>query len=105
MAEGSNDFSLLRFSTAALPEHDRIAVWHDVYARHMLRVDVEQLSDDPLDIDATMRALPGLRTTSFTTSPTMDRRTRSTLAGRLNRGLNALHLVANERNFRLVSGQ
>jgi AraC-like DNA-binding protein len=60
----------MRFSTRALPERARIAAWQEQFGRGMLRVDVEPLSDDPFNAEATLRSLPGLRTVSCATSIT-----------------------------------
>lgn len=47
----------------------------------MLRVDIEPLLDGPVRVEATLRALPGLRTMSCTSSPFRMQRTREIVAG------------------------
>ena len=64
MLPGPADFAPVRISTNDLPERQRVAMWRDVVSRTLLHVDVEPLSDLPLEVEATLRALPGLRTVS-----------------------------------------
>lgn len=49
-----------RFSTDDLPERDRAEVFREVYARAIIRHDVEPLPDHPLRFSASFRMLPGL---------------------------------------------
>src|SRR5689334_5029476 len=51
---------LARFSTDDLPERDRIAAFREVYARTIIKHDVEPLPGHPLRFNATFRTLPGL---------------------------------------------
>jgi AraC-like DNA-binding protein len=60
MARLSPDVVLLRASTRDVPESDRTPFWREVFARQMCRLEFEPLSDTPLDVDATLLALPGL---------------------------------------------
>lgn len=60
MAAPSPDIALRRVSTRNLPEAERAPYLLEVFARQMCRLDFEPLSDSPLDLDATMLALPGL---------------------------------------------
>lgn len=55
MARQSASF---RLQTDAFPERDRIEVMREVYGRTVLKVDVDALA--PLDVDMTVRSLPGL---------------------------------------------
>ena len=48
-----------RFSSDDLPPRDRIAVWREVIARKIIRIDIEPLPQHEFRIDATVRALPG----------------------------------------------
>jgi AraC-like DNA-binding protein len=56
------DFAPFRFSTRALPERDRLPTWREEFGRQIVRVDIAPLHDSPFHADATLRALPGLRT-------------------------------------------
>ena len=60
MATLSPDPSLLRVSTREIPESDRTPFWREVFARQMCHLEFEPLSDGPLDVEATLLALPGL---------------------------------------------
>src|SRR5262249_24056870 len=60
-------FAPLRLSTALLPERDRIPIWREELGRNVLRLDIEALSE-PFHAEATLRALPGLRTFGSTSS-------------------------------------
>jgi AraC-like DNA-binding protein len=51
---------LLRFSTEALPERDRLAIWREVISRYIVRVQVDRFGTDPYSQTATLRSLPGL---------------------------------------------
>jgi AraC-like DNA-binding protein len=59
------DFAPRRFSTTKLAERHRIPFWCDVFGRQVVRLNIESRSDDPLEADAVIRALPGLRSASF----------------------------------------
>jgi len=60
MAVLSPDPVLLRVSTRDVPESDRSPFWREVFARQMCHLEFEPLSDAPLDVEATLLALPGL---------------------------------------------
>lgn len=47
-----------RLQTDAFPERDRVEIMREIYGRTVLKVDVDALS--PLDVDMTVRSLPGL---------------------------------------------
>lgn len=47
-----------RLNTETLPERDRIEIMREVYGRTVLKVDVDPLA--PLNVDMTLRGLPGL---------------------------------------------
>lgn len=47
-----------RLRTKALPERDRIEIMREIYGRTVLKVDVDPLA--PLDVDMTLRGLPGI---------------------------------------------
>ncbi|PSO14777.1 AraC family transcriptional regulator [Bradyrhizobium sp. MOS003] len=60
MASLSTDVSHLRVSTRDIPESQRTAFWREEFARQMCRLEFESLSDNPLDVEANLLALPGL---------------------------------------------
>jgi AraC-like DNA-binding protein len=72
---GAADFAPARFSTCELPERNRLPRWREEFGRGVARVDIEPLSDVPFRAEATLRALPGLRTIVCTGSPVRNRRT------------------------------
>ena len=51
---------LLRVATRDFPDSERTPFLLEVFARQMCRLEFEPLSDGPLDVDATLLALPGL---------------------------------------------
>ena len=62
MPAGGAAFIQLQFSTRELPARDRLTVWREEFVRRMLCLDIEPLSNLPFHAEATLRALPGLRT-------------------------------------------
>jgi AraC-like DNA-binding protein len=62
MASNAADFATIRFSTDQLPERQRLPMWREEFGRGVVRVDIEPLSNRPFHAEATLRALPGLRT-------------------------------------------
>jgi AraC-like DNA-binding protein len=73
-------FSMQRFTTDALPEPQRLPVWREEFGRILVHVDIEPLSDEAIRADATVRALPGLRTLLFQGSAMRFNRTRALAA-------------------------
>jgi AraC-like DNA-binding protein len=49
-----------RISTAAFPEHARLALWREIYGRNIAHVDIEPLDDRPFRASASFHNLPGL---------------------------------------------
>jgi AraC-like DNA-binding protein len=74
------DFAPVRFSTDDLPERERLPRWREEFGRGLLRVDIEPLSDLPFRAEATLQALPGVRTASCAGSAARFNRTRSLAA-------------------------
>ena len=62
-------FAPLHFSTRELPTRERIPFWSEVFARQIVKVDIELQSGRPLEAEATLLALPELCATWFV-SPT-----------------------------------
>lgn len=80
MLAQDSDIAALKFSTAALPLRERVPFWREVFGRKLVRIDVEPLADTPLKATATLRALPGLRTMSCTSTAARTKRTRELVA-------------------------
>ena len=60
MAATASDFSTFRFSTDDLPERDRMAIWHDVFGRQIVKVQFEALPETRFFHATTFRRMPGL---------------------------------------------
>jgi AraC-like DNA-binding protein len=71
----------MRFSTASLPEQQRVAMMRDFYGPLVARVDLEPASDDPFYFEATARACPGLTVVDLVSSPVHLWRNRKLLDG------------------------
>jgi hypothetical protein len=57
------DFEPVGFSTWDLPERERLSRWREEFGRGMVGVDIEPVtSDQPFYAEATLQALPGVRT-------------------------------------------
>jgi AraC-like DNA-binding protein len=66
---------VLEFSTAGLPEKDRIAYWREHYGHVMLRVDLEPARDMAFEASSRALSLPGLQIMEGASSPvTISRR-------------------------------
>ena len=70
----------VRFSTADLPEKDRVAMWRDHYCRLAMKLDIEAIDEAPLECSILTRALPGVQLMSTSMSPARITRTREFLA-------------------------
>jgi AraC-like DNA-binding protein len=84
-------FAAMRFSTADLPPHDRIAIWREVIGRQRLRVEIEPWPGGEFYVDATARMLPGASVVSAAISGFRMARTRELTAD----GNDALRLAIN----------
>jgi AraC-like DNA-binding protein len=58
---GPSDFRLLRFQSVSFAPSQRAAVWQDILSRKLVAVEVEQLTNHPYNIDASLRILPECR--------------------------------------------
>ncbi|NEU96801.1 helix-turn-helix transcriptional regulator [Bradyrhizobium uaiense] len=56
------NFVSYRFSTRDLPERIRIPAWREHFGRCVVHADIEPLSDIPLQADASLQSVQGLRT-------------------------------------------
>ena len=54
-------FATVRFSTADLPEQDRVAMWREHYGHKVLRVEIEPVRDTSFQAAVVSRTLPELR--------------------------------------------
>jgi AraC-like DNA-binding protein len=80
MLMNTDGFSTVRFSTADLPEKDRVAMWRDHYCRMAMKLDIEPINDAPLECAILTRVLPGVQIMSTAMSPSRIIRTREFLA-------------------------
>jgi AraC-like DNA-binding protein len=78
--DAANDLAVMRFSTAALPERERIAVMRDFYGPLVARVNVEPITDNAFAFEATARVLPDLTLVHLVSSPVRLKRDRRVLA-------------------------
>jgi AraC-like DNA-binding protein len=84
-------FAKIRFSTADLPERDRVAMWREHYGRTVLKVEIEPDPDVPFKAAVVSRALPDLHLLSGMMSAARIQRSRKSIAD----GNNDLALVIN----------
>jgi AraC-like DNA-binding protein len=75
-----DDPSILRFSTADVPAHERVPVLREWFGRTMVRLEIEQERDAPVHYELVARALPGLTVSRFFGSRVHARRTRELMA-------------------------
>jgi AraC-like DNA-binding protein len=62
MPTRSADFISYRFSTRELPERMRVPLWRERFGRCIVHADIEPFPDIPFRAEATLQAIPGLRT-------------------------------------------
>lgn len=74
------DFTSLRFSTRAIPERTRIPMWREEFGRCVVHVDIEPSSGVPFRVEATLQALPGLRTLAWQGSSMRFKRSHANIA-------------------------
>ena len=75
-----HDPSILRFSTADLPPHERLPVLREVFGRMIVRLDIEPLRNARVHREVVVRALPGLAVSWIVGSQLRSRRTRELIA-------------------------
>ena len=80
MAFPPSDFRLLRFWSGDYPANRRLEAWSEVLSRMLLRADLEPLSHEPFQVDACLRALPGVHFGMGLFGPSISRRTREVVA-------------------------
>jgi len=76
----SADGRTIHFSTAHLPERDRIAIWREVLGRSVLRLDIEPLPEVPFFAEVKLQTSAGFAIASLAASGTRERRTRELVA-------------------------
>lgn len=76
MAFPPYDFRLLRFWSDDYPAGKRLEAWTQVLSQMLLKAQVEKLSDAPFQVDACLRALPGVHFGVGLWGPSVTRRTR-----------------------------
>lgn len=76
----TDDHAIHRFSTAQLRERDRMAIWRDLCARKVMRLEMEGVPGAAFHADIAVRSLPGLTTVTGNFSAIRLRRTRELLA-------------------------
>jgi AraC-like DNA-binding protein len=65
----------LRFSSRSLTGPDSGEAFHELYGRKILKLEIEPLREKPVDIDVSVRALPGLAVAHAETSALVCRHT------------------------------
>ncbi|WP_051310699.1 AraC family transcriptional regulator [Bradyrhizobium sp. Cp5.3] len=83
--------SFLKFSTDALPERDRIAIWSDVFGRYIIRSQLRTVGSEAFSQHATLRQLGSLSLASTACSGFYTRRTSVEIAD----GNDNLNLIIN----------
>jgi AraC-like DNA-binding protein len=66
----------IRFSTDAYAPQDRVAAWHDIYGRTLLKLDIEPIETAAFHADVVLRKLPGLGMVVGSRSAAIYRRSR-----------------------------
>lgn len=71
------DFRLLRFWSDDYPAQKRLSAWTETLSRMLLRAQVEPLNNAPFQVDACLRALPGVHFGAGLWSAAATRRTKA----------------------------
>jgi AraC-like DNA-binding protein len=90
---------LLRFSTDALRERDRVAIWTDVFGRYIVKLQVDTIGGNAFSQNVTLRSLPGLSLASSSCSAFRASRT-SELVADGNDNLNLVIKTAGTTEYR-----
>src|SRR5256885_17240153 len=51
---------VVHFSTDALPEKNRMAIWREVFGRHLVKLEFEPIPNERFSLTSTVHSLPGL---------------------------------------------
>ena len=60
MPSSASDFASRRFSTASLPERQRLSFWRDFFGQEIVHCDIEVERDVSLRAEATLVAIAGI---------------------------------------------
>ena len=90
---------LMRFSTDALPERDRLAIWAEVFGRYIVKLQVDTIAGNAFSQNVTLRSLPGLSLASNSCSAFRASRT-SELVADGNDNLNLVIKIAGTTEYR-----
>jgi AraC-like DNA-binding protein len=71
---------VLKFSTDDLPARDRISIWREVFARSVVKVDLEPLGEGPFRSESLVRVLPDVVVRCSSASAAEVRRTKPLVA-------------------------
>ncbi|QOZ31810.1 helix-turn-helix domain-containing protein [Bradyrhizobium sp. CCBAU 53421] len=80
MATDAADFASYRFSTRDVPERIRIPLWREHFGRCIVHADIEPLSNIPIQADASLQAIQGLRMLALKGTSMRFERSRANLA-------------------------
>ncbi|HEX7925156.1 MAG TPA: AraC family transcriptional regulator [Bradyrhizobium sp.] len=80
MPTDAADFASYRFSTRDVPERIRLPLWREHFGRCVVHADIEPLSNIPLQADASLQAVQGLRTLALKGNAMRFERSRANLA-------------------------
>ena len=69
----------LRFSTDTFAPRERLAAWHEIYGKSLLKVEIEPLERDKIHTDVLVRKLPGLGVMAGSRSAAVYRRSRNNI--------------------------
>ena len=75
----NDEMKTLRVSTAAFHENGGVEVFREVFGREILGIEIDPLGGHPLDINLTLRSLPGFAMASGSLSPMRNRHTSALL--------------------------
>ena len=88
------EFPVRKFTTDTLPERQRLPVWREEFGRTLVRTEIEPLTDEPLQAEATLGELLEFRWLNFDGSAMRFHRTRSMAAS----GDDYIGLIINRDN-------
>ncbi|PDT75993.1 AraC family transcriptional regulator [Bradyrhizobium sp. C9] len=80
MPTDAANFASYRFSTRDLPERTRISLWREHFGRCVVHADIEPLSNIPLQADASLLTVQGLRTLALKGTSMRFERSQASLA-------------------------
>jgi AraC-like DNA-binding protein len=75
----NDEMKTLRVTTEAFHEHGGIDAFREVFGREILGIEIDPLEGHPLDINLTLRSLPGFAMASGSLSPMRNRHTSALL--------------------------